>query len=72
MEARSATPAAPAADTRRHLIECLARWVNNMPSPAARTAFLTSFARGKSPKALAELKAELLRQRRSSHEGNLG
>ena len=71
-EALGATPAATDADTRRHLIECLARWVNNLPSTESRREFLISFAKGKKPQALAELKAELIKQRRLSHESDLG
>lgn len=63
--ARSVTPAATAADTRRHLIECLARAVNSMSSKADRQDFLQRFAKGKPASAVQELKDEMLRQWRS-------
>lgn len=66
------SPAATAADTARHKLECLARWVNNLPDKPARQEFLARFAKGKPPAALAELKSEMLKQWESRHARDLG
>lgn len=66
------SPAATAADTARHKLECLARHICSMPTVAERRAFLASFSRGKPPKAVSELEAEIKRQWGLKHARDLG
>ena len=66
------SPAATAADTARHKLECLARHICSMPTVADRRAFLASFAKGRRPAAVAELEAEIRRQWESRNARDLG
>lgn len=44
------------------MLECLARYVNGLPSKADRLTFLKLFAKGKPEAAVSELKAEMIKQ----------
>ena len=57
-------------DARQHMIECLARWVNNLPTRLERQEFLNRFAKGKPAAALQQLKEEMTRQWGRSNADN--